>query len=253
SGLGKNAQATRAALAAGVDVVFQGAFLSGNWGGWSDFLERVERPSAFGPFSYEVVDTKRKRRPHPKHVLQLALYADLLAEVQDVAPEFAHVELGDGTRATLRLSDYAAYARMAQARLEGFVADPPPTRPIPCADCGLCRWGDHCAEVWQAEDSLFNVAHVSRGQVKKLEAAGIQTMEALASLDHPIRGMAENTPPASDSGPPATRPQDWSSPPSSCAPRNSARGSTCCPRRRRATCSTTSKATRISRADLSIS
>ncbi len=193
SGLGNNAEATRAALAMGPDVVFQGAFLSGNWGGWSDFLERVDRPSALGSFSYEVADTKLKRRPHPKHVLQLVLYSDLLTEIQGAAPEFAHVELGDGTRATLRLSDYAAYARMARARLEGFVADPPPTRPIPCADCGLCRWGDHCAEVWQAEDSLFNVANVSRGQVKKLEAAGIQTMGALASLDHPIRGMAENT------------------------------------------------------------
>lgn len=193
SGLGNNAEATRAALAMGPDVVFQGAFLSGNWGGWSDFLERVDRPSALGSFSYEVADTKLKRRPHPKHVLQLVLYSDLLTEIQGTAPEFAHVELGDGTRATLRLSDYAAYARMARARLEGFVADPPPTRPIPCADCGLCRWGDHCAEVWQAEDSLFNIANVSRGQVKKLEAAGIQTMEALASLDHPIRGLAENT------------------------------------------------------------
>ena len=193
SRLGNNADATRAALAGGPDVVFQGAFLSANWGGWSDFLERVDRPSVLGPFSYEVADTKLKRRPHPKHVLQLVLYSDLLTEVQGAAPEFAHVELGDGTRATFRLSDYAAYARMARARLEGFVADPPPTRPIPCADCRLCRWGDHCADVWKAEDSLFNVANVSRGQVKKLEVAGIQTMEALARLDHPIRRMAENT------------------------------------------------------------
>lgn len=188
-----DAESTRAALVAGPDVVFQGAFLSGNWGGWSDFLERVERPSALGPFSYEVADTKLKRRPHPKHVLQLVLYSDLLTEVQGVAPEFAHVELGDGTRATLRLSDYAAYARLARTRLEGFVANPQPTRPVRCSDCGLCRWGDHCADVWQVEDSLFNVANISRGQVKKLEAAGIKTMEALASLDHPIRGMAENT------------------------------------------------------------
>ncbi|GMG81458.1 TM0106 family RecB-like putative nuclease [Paralimibaculum aggregatum] len=191
--LARDAEATREALAAGPDVVFQGAFQSGNWGGWSDFLERVDRPSALGPFSYEVADTKLKRRPHPKHVLQLVLYSDLLTEVQGAAPEFAHVELGDGTRATLRLSDYAAYARMARARLEGFVADPPPTRPIPCADCALCRWGDHCADVWQAEDSLFNVANISRGQVKKLEAAGVQSMAALAGLDHPIRGMAEGT------------------------------------------------------------
>lgn len=191
--LATDAETTRLALAAGPEVVFQGAFLSGNWGGWSDFLERVERPSVLGPFSYEVADTKLKRRPHPKHVLQLVLYSDLLTEIQGVAPEFAHVELGDGSRATLRLANYAAYARMARARLESFVADPQPTRPTPRPDCGLCRWGDHCAGVWQAEDSLFNIANISRGQVKKLEAAGVRTMEALASLDHPIRGMAENT------------------------------------------------------------
>lgn len=191
--LGENAEATRVALAAGPDVVFQGAFLSGNWGGWSDFLVRVETPSALGSFSYEVADTKLKRRADPKHVLQLVLYSDLLAEIQGVVPEFAHVELGDGTRATLRLADYAAYARMARERLEAFIADPQPTRPVPCPDCGLCRWADHCNSVWQAEDSLFNVANISRGQVKKLEAAGVHTLEALSTLDHPVRGMAENT------------------------------------------------------------
>ncbi|QOF73651.1 TM0106 family RecB-like putative nuclease [Aminobacter sp. SR38] len=193
SDLARDAATTREALVKGPDVIFQGAFLSGNWGGWSDFLERVEKPSTLGAFSYEVTDTKLKRRPHPKHVLQLVLYSDLLTKIQGVAPEFAHVELGDRSRATLRLADYAAYARMARNRLESFVTDPQPTRPIPCTDCALCRWGDHCAEVWQAEDSLFNVANITRGQVKKLEAAGITTMETLAGLDQPIRGMAENT------------------------------------------------------------
>ena len=191
--LARDAEATRVALTEGTEVVFQGAFLSGNWGGWSDFLERVERPSALGPFSYEVADTKLKRRPHPKHVLQLVLYSDLLAEIQGVAPEFAHVELGSGERATLRLADYAHYAHGARARLEAFVADPSPTRPVPCADCALCRWADHCEGRWAAEDSLFNVAGISRGQVKKLEAAGITTMAALARLDQPVRGMAETT------------------------------------------------------------
>lgn len=191
--LASDAQATREALAQGAEVIFQGAFLSGTWGGWSDFLLRVDKPSALGPFSYEVADTKLKRRPHPKHVLQLVLYSDLLTEVQGAAPEFAHVELGTGARATLRLVDYAHYARAARARLEAFVADPPPTRPVPCADCGLCRWADHCESVWQAEDSLFNVANISRGQVKKLEAAGITTMADLADLNRPVRGLADGT------------------------------------------------------------
>lgn len=191
--LNDNAAATRKALGQGAEAVFQGAFLSGNWGGWSDFLERVEKPSLLGDFSYEVADTKLKRRPHPKHVLQLVLYSDLLSEVQGVHPEHAHVELGDGTRATLRLADYAHYARAARKRLEDFVAVPETTRPTPCADCALCRWGDHCSEVWQDEDSLFNVANISRGQVKKLEAMGITTMAALASHEGPVRGMAATT------------------------------------------------------------
>lgn len=191
--LAANAAATRAALAAGPDVVFQGAFLSGNWGGWSDFLERVSSPSALGSFSYEVTDTKLKRRPHPKHVLQLVLYSDLLTEVQGTAPEFAHVELGSGERATLRLAEFTYYARAARARLEAFVASPNETRPVPCADCDLCRWGDHCASIWQAEDSLFNVANISRVQVKKLEAVGVRTLQLLGARDHPVRGMAETT------------------------------------------------------------
>ena len=41
--LPRDAEATRAALAAGPEVVFQGAFFSGKWGGWSDFLERIDR------------------------------------------------------------------------------------------------------------------------------------------------------------------------------------------------------------------
>jgi predicted RecB family nuclease len=193
STLADNAKETRATLANGPQIVFQGAFLGDNWGGWADFLERVERPSDLGAFSYEVTDTKLKRRLDPKHVLQLALYSDLLSEIQGLDPEFAYVELGDGRRAPLRLADYQAYARMARQRLEGFLKNPPPTRPIPCADCALCRWSDDCESQWQATDSLFNIANITGAQVKKLEAAGVTTMEELAGLEHPVRGMGNAT------------------------------------------------------------
>jgi uncharacterized protein len=188
--LAEGVAATRAALAAGPEVVFQGALVGGSWGGWTDFLERVERPSRLGSYSYEVTDTKLKRAPHPKHVLQLALYSDLLAEVQGVAPERAHVELGDGTRATVRLAEVAAYGRRARGRMERFVAAPPPTRPVPCPDCALCRWQAHCTATLAAEDSLFRVAGITRGQVAKLEVARVATMAALAERREPVRGMA---------------------------------------------------------------
>tara|TARA_R110000796_G_scaffold221657_1_gene337803 strand:+ start:13980 stop:17204 length:3225 start_codon:yes stop_codon:yes gene_type:complete len=191
--LAVNADATILALAGGPDIIFQGAFLSGSWGGRFDFLERVETPSGLGNFSYEVTDTKLKRRPHPNHVLQLTLYSDLLAEVQGTAPEHAHVELGDSSRASFRLADYAHYARGARQRLEDFVEAPTPTRPIPCPDCALCRWSDHCEAEWMERDSLFNVANITRGQVKKLEAAGIESLSDLAISEAEIRGMATPT------------------------------------------------------------
>ena len=37
-----------------------------------------------------MIDTKLKRSPDPKHVLQLALYSDLLAELQGIEPEHIH-------------------------------------------------------------------------------------------------------------------------------------------------------------------
>ncbi|MFC3119546.1 TM0106 family RecB-like putative nuclease [Jhaorihella thermophila] len=96
-----------------------------------------------------MVDTKLKRKPAPGHVLQLVLYSDLLAQVQGLAPDRAHVQLGNGQRFSFRLSEYAAYARAARQRLERFVADPQPTRPVPCKTCGLCRWREHCQQVWE--------------------------------------------------------------------------------------------------------
>jgi predicted RecB family nuclease len=184
---------TLEAMAAGPDVIFQGALLDGAWGGYSDFLERVERPSSLGAWSYEVADTKLKRKPDPKHVLQLCLYSDLLAKVQGVEPEAAHLQLGDGSRFTVRLSEVSAYARHARRMLEVFLFEQPETRPEPVSACGLCRWSEHCAEQWDREDSLALVAGISRSQRQKLEAAGVTTMADLAARDERVPRMAAGT------------------------------------------------------------
>lgn len=191
--LEKAVEPTLAAMAQGADIIFQGALLDGAWGGYTDFLERVERPSALGPWSYEAVDTKLKRKPDPKHVLQLCLYSDLLAKVQGVAPEAAHLQLGDGSRYTVRLADVSAYARHARSMLEGFVAERPATRAEPSAACGLCRWSDHCNAQWEQDDSLALVAGITRSQRQKLEAAGVTTMAALADRAERVPKMAAET------------------------------------------------------------
>lgn len=201
--------ATREALKEGADVVFQGAFLSARrrrsggagesgavpigWEGWADFLERVEGRSKLGGFRYEVVDTKLSRRAKPDHVVQIAVYSDMLAELQGVQPERAHLRLGDGAIETIRLEGCMHYARVARARLEAFVAKPEPTRPVPCAACTFCRWADHCAGVWKAEDSLHLVANIRGSQIKKLEAEGVGTMKALSVRRKRVKGMEPKT------------------------------------------------------------
>ena len=93
----------------------------------------------------------------------------------------------------IRLAEVSAYARRVRGRLEAFVAAPEPTRPVPCADCPLCRWREVCAGDLAAADSLYRVANITRGQVAKLEAAGVGTMAALAARSEPVRGMAAET------------------------------------------------------------
>lgn len=184
---------TREALAEGSDIIFQAALLEGIWGGWSDFLMKVDSPSNLGAYSYEVADTKLKRKPHPKHILQLVLYSDLLAKLQGVEPVHAHVELGTKERWSFRLSDYAAYARESRELLEEFIETRPNTKPVPCNDCSLCPWSEHCDSVWDQEDSLYTVANISKSQVKKLEAASISTLEALAKTSKSVPHIAGTT------------------------------------------------------------
>ena len=60
------------AMRRGVDVVHQGTFFDGAWGAQADFLLRVETPSLFGDWSYEIADTKLARKLKIAAPLQMA-------------------------------------------------------------------------------------------------------------------------------------------------------------------------------------
>src|ERR671935_3004035 len=107
---------TLAALRDGADVIYQGTFFTERdrphrWRSHPDFLLRVERPSALGPFSYEVADAKLARKAKAAAVLQCCVYAEQLAAVQGIEPEHITLILGDGSEEELRLKDYGAYYR----------------------------------------------------------------------------------------------------------------------------------------------
>ena len=174
---------TRGAMRAGVEIIYQGALLRPPWHGYADFLERIDQPSCLGPWSYEVLDTKLARRAKPDYAIQLSVYSALVGFEQGVAPEHMHLMLGDGTRVSLRVSDFVHYQNAAAQRLVAFTRAPRATTPEPCGHCGLCRWREHCEAGWEASDHLSLVANITRAQMRKFQAAGIVAVHDLARLE----------------------------------------------------------------------
>ena len=187
------ARRTEEAMRDGASYVYQAVLVLDGWRGLADFLERVDRPSALGDFSYEVLDTKLARRAKPEHALQLCFYSEVVARIQGLEPEAAHVVLGTNERETLRLADLTAYYRRVRDRFLEAVADRPATEPYPCDHCSICDFKPVCKEWWRAEDHLTRVANIRRDQVERLTAAGIATRTALAESTPPlgIRKLAE--------------------------------------------------------------
>jgi len=192
------AEATIRAMAAGAAVIYQATFFDGAWRGHADFLRRVEapgRPSRFGPYHYEVVDTKLARQVKAGAVLQLCSYVEQLTAIQDVQPEYMSVVLGGSSRAEhrLRVDHYMAYYRATKRRFEEVAGPqapppryPPPTYPDPVEHCEVCRWSDVCAARRRADDHVSLVAGIARRQRKALAERSVTTLGALGELSLPV-------------------------------------------------------------------
>ena len=181
---------TRDAMLRGADVIYQGRLQDddGRWSGYPDFLLRVNRQSALGGWSYEVLDAKLARSAKGEALLQLLLYSDLLKRVQETEPEWMHLALGGGdgrAEASFRVVEYAAYYRAVRRGFEAHAGTPPETYPEPVDHCTICDWKQSCAEQRRADDHLSLVAGITGGQRRRLVARDIATMADLAALGLP--------------------------------------------------------------------
>ncbi|MCC2687696.1 MAG: hypothetical protein K0S21_499, partial [Rhizobiaceae bacterium] len=178
------------AMEAGAEIIVQGAFRSGNWVGRTDVLRRTSTPSGLGAWSYEVTDTKLARETKGGTVLQLCLYADLVAAVQGVQPEQCYVVAPwtgyDAQR--YRMEDYGAYFRYVRGALAAAVASGKPGEayPEPCEHCDVCRWQRRCEERRRADDHLSLVAGATKVQIQELRSRGIDTVASLGAMPLPL-------------------------------------------------------------------
>lgn len=200
---------TRAAMARGMDVIYQAALARENWRGYADVVVRVERASDLGGWSYEAHDTKLAKETRGGTILQLSAYSDLLTAMQGVAPERFHVvtPAGEGAAAaagepastgdtpfvihSYRVDDYAAYYRRVRGQLlatlaEGHEPVLARTYPEPAEACDLCRWWARCNGRRRADDHLSFIAGIARAHRTELVAQQVRTLAAAAALPDPL-------------------------------------------------------------------
>src|SRR4029078_21417 len=100
---------------------------------------------------------------------------------------------GRAARCALTPEDFLHYMGVAVDRFQKFV-DAPPAVSVsePCAHCQYCRWASTCAAEWAAGAHLSLVANMRGAQARRLRAAGITTMAALADYKgRNIVGMSD--------------------------------------------------------------
>jgi predicted RecB family nuclease len=184
---------TIGAMMSGADVVFQGALGDQQWSGYADFLQRVERPSSFGPWSYEVADTKLALSVHPYVILQLGTYSRLLRDVQGRLPDQMHIVLGDDSIKSFRCSDYSSYLAHITRRFGGGFDAEAESLPWPVEYCSLCEWNRHCYLHLRDRDSLSLVAGIRRDHADTLEAHGVFTLTTLGR-SNPLQTVGDISP-----------------------------------------------------------
>jgi predicted RecB family nuclease len=184
------AEQTLSMMKAGVPIIAQGALLNGTWSGRADILRRVNTPSVFGDWSYDVIDTKLARETKAGTVLQLSLYSDLLSLTQGVAPECMHVVTpGSGfERQSFRTAAFAAYYRYVKRRLEQSLAQRVgiDTYPDPKEHCDICSWRVNCDARRRLDDHLCLVAGITKIQIAELKRHSIDSTAKLARAPVPL-------------------------------------------------------------------
>lgn len=169
------------ALRLGADVVFQASFFDGRFHGRSDFLIR----QADG--GYAVYDTKLARHAKVTALLQLAAYADQLAQAGIPVSETVTLILGNRERATFHVGEFMAVYHERRDRFEALASERMASTAAPLdwwddtvARCGTCP---HCRAEIDEHHDVLQVAGMSMATRKRLrQRHGVRTLEDLARL-----------------------------------------------------------------------
>ncbi len=179
------------------DVVLQGGVLDERPAG----LALVGRPDLLvrTPAGWRVEAAELARSASPAAVLQTMLYRDALVAAGVAVHDDVRLHLGDGAAHDVPARTADAWARRQLADLTALLAGLPAAGALRAGFtaavewCSTCPDDSPCGRQRLADDHLGGVADLRRDQARRLVAAGITTVAALAVAAGPVPHLASAT------------------------------------------------------------
>jgi predicted RecB family nuclease len=187
--------ATLEAMRSGADYIWQASLRNAEMRGSADLLERIERPSALGQWSYIPIECKLSSHPKPIYLVQACAYCELLEPLLGQRPEHFKLYLGGGRFEEgdqgYPAARFWSWYELLRQRYRAFRAafDPSQEPEDAPGDHGL--WEPFIQQRLEEQRDLILVAGLRQSQRGKLRAAGITTIDQLAAWPQqdPVLGL----------------------------------------------------------------
>lgn len=187
-------ESTLNAMRAGVDIIYQAFLEKLPFNGRADFLVKVSGKSALGDYHYEVWDTKLSKKIKPNYVIQLCCYAEMLESLQGYRPESIVIVLGNNEKCRLKtVSHFYYYQQLKKSFLHVHQNFNLEDKPDPSDSKSWGRWTKYAESLLVGRDHLSQIANITGSQIKKINKAGISTVqELLDGRSNRIPGIDSN-------------------------------------------------------------
>jgi len=178
---------TLAAMHQGIDVISQGRLELAPFAGYADFLIKQSHladqpPSRLGDYHYEVWDTKLASSTKPAFIIQLCCYIEMIEHIQGIRPEWFQCILGKGQVDRFKTCDFFDYYLHLKSNFLNQQAHfSPDNRPDPTDSKSWGDWSQAAQDILISQDHLSQIANISKGQIKTIQQAGIQSLDALVT------------------------------------------------------------------------
>ena len=166
------------------DFIHQASLQNDELCGSADLLERIDKPSKLGAWSYIPIECKLSSHPKPIYLVQACAYCELLEPILGHRPENFKLYLGGGIFEQgsdgYRLDDFWMWYMSLRNRYNKFLEDFDESQQPEHSPGDHGHWSAFIEEELEKKRDLILVAGMRQSQRNNLIASGISTIDELA-------------------------------------------------------------------------